>query len=181
MKRSAAGLPLAMCFFLLCACSSPKLTKQAAYDEISRRHVPTVEIIYFDGIPENTVLGGNVNQLINNGFFIKTESMNAVDMYVVPDEAGRGKGTAMHHHYKKYYRVTVPVARTKIGEVTEIIEDSLNDMAVAVYTVILDPIEPYYSELCIDSNCGFYGDWLKKTTTKNIYFRHFDGGWKIVR
>ena len=180
MKRFAAGLPLAMCICLLCSCS-PKLTKQSAYDVLVKYHVPKLESIYVDEIPEDSVLGRNIAELINNKNFTKSDSVTAVDMYLVTDEANRRTGTVMHHHFKKYYRINVPVARSKVLEVEEINEDSTNNMAVVFYKTAWEPLEPYHSKLCIDSTCKYYGDWLKKTSTTKIYFKQFDEGWKIVR
>jgi hypothetical protein len=180
MKRFAAGFPLAMCVCLLCSCA-PKLTKQSAYDVLVKYHAPKLEAIYVDEIPEDSVLGRNINELINSKYFAKSDSVFAVDTYLVTDEANRRTGTVTHHHFKKYYRINVPVAISKVGEVEEIIEDSANNMAVVLYKIAWEPLEPYYSKLCIDSTCKYYGDWLKNTSRSKIYFKQFDEGWKIVR
>jgi hypothetical protein len=182
MRGYLAELQTALCICLLCACSSShKLAKQTAYDELVKHHAPKMEIIYLDDIPENTVLGANIAELINARQLSKTDSFTGYDIYSISDDANKRIGTIMHHHYRKYYKITVPVAKTKVGDITRIIEDPDNKMATVAYTVILEPMEPYYSKLCIDSSCSYYGEGLKKMTHKNIFFKQVGEGWKIER
>lgn len=180
MRGYLAGLPLVLCACLACACS-PRLAKQTAYDELVKRHVPELENLYLVDIADNSVLGNNIKDLINNNYFLKSESMTAYDLYYIPGYKDRRAGTVSHHHINKYFKINVPVARTKIGEVVEIIDDPANNMATVLYTVVKEPLEPYYSKLCIDSACGNYGDGIRQKTRKNMYFKFQNDEWKIDR
>ncbi len=182
MRRFLAGLAPATCICLLCACSSSHtLAKQTAYDELVKYHASKMEVIYLDDIPENTVLGANITELINAGQLAKSDSFTGYDIYSVSDDANRRIGTIMHHHYRKYYKITIPVAKTKIGDITRIVEDPDNKMASVAYTITLEPMEPYYTKLCIDTACSYYGEGLKKITHKNVFFKQVGEEWKIER
>ncbi|MBE0568385.1 MAG: hypothetical protein IH577_01750 [Deltaproteobacteria bacterium] len=178
MKRMVPALILATCVLFLSSCSV-KLTNQFARHELLKHHSSKLKYIYAAEIQESSEMGGNIKELMANNKIILSHAGIPVDVYSMMDDANKEIGSIMHNRVKNSYKVQAPVARTTVGEIIEIWEDKDNDMAKVVYTVNLEPLEPYYSKLCIDRNCVYYGDSLKKRNTAAKFFKKQDKGWRM--
>ncbi|MEW6719786.1 MAG: hypothetical protein AB1346_04995 [Thermodesulfobacteriota bacterium] len=180
MKRQPVVLTTILCIGFACSCSA-RLTNQYAFNELTKYHSPKLETLYLEGVRDSTGLGANIRDLLNTRNIHKKRSGPDMDVYSALDDAGREVGVITHYRKESNFNINVSVVRTAIGNVTNILEDRRNNMAVVTYTIIREPIEPYYSRFCIDQNCKYHENVLKKTNTANIYFRNYDDGWKIER
>jgi hypothetical protein len=178
MKRSASGPALLFCICFLCSCAS-KLTHQQAYQELLKQHSPKLEYIYLSDIQESSAMGNNIKELMAQKSIVIAHNGIPVDVYSILDPNNREIGSVMHNRMKNTYKIHAPVVKTMVGNVIRIVEDKENDMASVLYYLIKEPVEPYYSKLCIDTGCIFYGEGLKKTGTANKFFKKFDKEWRI--
>jgi hypothetical protein len=180
MKRIVTGLTLAACTIFLCSCSV-KLTNQYARQELLKNHASKLLYIQAAEIPENSDMGNNIKELMRDKKIVLAHAGVPVDVYSMLDESNKEIGSVMHNRIKNSYKLQAPVARTTIGDVIEIWEDKQNDMAKVVYIINQEPLEPYYSKLCIDRNCSYYGDGLKKRNTAGKFFKKDGKEWRLER
>jgi len=166
------------CICFLCSCSA-KLTHQHAYQELLKQHAPKLEYIYMSDIQENSAMGNNIKELMAQKNIVIIHNGIPIDVYSVLDTNNREIGSVMHNRIKNTYKIHTPVVKTMVGNVIRIVEDSENDMASVLYSLTKEPLEPYYSKLCIDMGCIYYGDGLKKTSTASKYFKKYGKEWKI--
>jgi hypothetical protein len=55
-----------------------------------------------------------------------------------------------------------------------------NDRATIGFTTGYEPIEPFYSLLCINNYCECFGEKLKKTQRRTIRVKKYEKGWRLT-
>lgn len=55
-----------------------------------------------------------------------------------------------------------------------------NGLATIRFTTGYEPIEPFYSLLCINNYCECFGEKLKKTETRTIRVKKYERGWRLT-
>jgi hypothetical protein len=55
-----------------------------------------------------------------------------------------------------------------------------NDRATIRFSTGYEPIEPFYSLLCINNYCECFGQKLKKTETRTIRLKKYEKGWRLT-
>jgi len=61
---------------------------------------------------------------------------------------------------------------------SEILIDKESKVATITFSTILEPIEPFYSLVCVDKKCRYYNMTLNETKTNKMKLKKYDKGWR---
>ncbi len=69
---------------------------------------------------------------------------------------------------------------TEVIKKIEGVEIDKSGVATIKFKTGYEPIEPYYSLLCINNYCECFGEKLKKTETRAIKVKKYEWGWRLT-
>jgi len=55
-----------------------------------------------------------------------------------------------------------------------------NEGVTVRFTTGYEPIEPFYSLLCINYNCEYFGEKLKKEESRTVRLKRYEKGWRVA-
>jgi len=96
----------------------------------------------------------------------------------LPTEKGRDYMTGIYiRDAFAYYDGAVC---TEVIKKIEGVDIEKNGRATIRYSTGYEPIEPFYSLLCINNYCECFGEKLKKTETRAIRLKKYERGWRLT-
>lgn len=170
---------LVVCVALLVGCSRshplPKDQAEAAL-KFRVRSAQQTRYLRMYASPEVTRV---IRELISQGKLKEVGALASfADAFPEPGRHAPPKpATANYNSYEQMWYVSCPVLTERYGQVIEVLNDPQSDTAQVNYTIVGEPVEPYYSSFKkYTSELPAAGPIRRQTA----YFKRFQEGWRFV-
>lgn len=80
-----------------------------------------------------------------------------------------------------YFTYVGAVVQESLISIDEILIDEESKTALIKYTTKYEPIEPFYSAICLDKRCEFFAENIHKKNQRKARFKKYDKGWRVIR
>jgi hypothetical protein len=125
---------------------------------------------------------GGVNKLAAEGYIREDAAGSGHDetnRTYVPTEKSRGVFTGIYMR-GSFVMYDGAVCNEVLKKIEEVDFDKDTGTATIRYVTGYQPIEPFYSLLCLNEHCEYFGEKLKREETRTVKLRKEGSGWKPV-
>jgi hypothetical protein len=127
----------------------------------------------------------NIIKLVREGYVLpypdKKKSNKQREVFL-PTEKGKDIiAQIVFEPWWKSYSCSIAVVQKSLKSIDEILIDEESKEATIKYTTKYEPIEPFYSDFCIDKLCSYYGEKINREHKKTIKLKKYDKGWRVPK
>lgn len=169
-------LTLLVVLLSLYACSSTNLSNEEAKKIILDQYPPE-PLVYGMSIPDRERTNNITNKLVSSGvLFQKYPGVYLPTPKGIKDRQIRWSQANMGNMWD----YTGAVVKKRVRDIKEVLVDAKNNTAIVTVTFGIESFEPYYSLICVDSSCRYYGDGINKIIdTVKVKMKKYDKGWRV--